>query len=207
MRKHTNPPSAGGPSRSASALRNDPLRLPSSVSGNFAQFSSHPSRAVLIVAVCRWLADRKGSTWSVPFLPRAIRSSTRLPCAVVDHGRSHEPAVLVRPRIAIPAIPLCLAASESSSNSLLGPPRPARTSAAVSHRRSASVDRRGPGSVELLFVVVCSTLPSLRKYLQHKGVDELPVPRQTPWHLRSQHPPLLCDSVSPTRVPDRSCSG
>src|SRR5258708_13825231 len=136
-----------------------------------------------------------------------MRSVTRFPCAVVAHGRSHERVVLVRPRIAIPAILLCLAASESSSNSSLGPPRPARTSAAVSHRRSASLERPAPGSVELVLVVVCSTLPSLRKYLRHKGVDELPVPRETPWNPRSQHPPLQSDSVSPRRAPDRSSPG
>ena len=67
----------------------------------------------------------------------------------------------------IPAIPLCLAASGFSSNLSLGPPRPARRSAVVSHRRSASLERLAPGSVELLLVVVCSILPSLRKYLEH----------------------------------------
>src|SRR5258708_661350 len=133
-----------------------------------------------------------------------MRSVTRFPCAVVAHGRSHERVVLVRPRIAIPAILLCLAASESSSNSSLGPPHPAQTSAAVSHRRSASMERRAPGSVELVLVVVCSTLPSLRKYLRHKGVDELPVPRETPWYPRSQHPPLLPQSCAYPDVPTKA---
>ena len=181
--------------------------VPPSVAGNLARSSSDTSPVVLIVAVYKWRADHKGSTWSVPFPTRAIRSVTRLPCAVVAHGRSHEKVVLVRPRSAIPAILLCLAASESSSNSSLGPPRPARTSAAVFHRRSASMERRAPGSEELVLVVVCSTLPSLRKYRQHKGVDDLPVPRETPWYPRSQHRPRQCDSVSPTRAPDRSYPG
>ena len=78
----------------------------------------------------------------------------------------------------IPTIPLCLAASEFSSNLSLGPPRPARRSAVVSDRRSASLERLAPGSVELLLVVVCSILPSLRKYLEHKRVDGLPVRRE-----------------------------
>src|SRR5271156_707524 len=207
MREPTLLASCGGASQSNSALRNDPVPVPPSVAGNLARSSSDTSPAVLIVAVYRWRADRKGSTWSVPFPTPAIRSVTRLPCAVVAHGRNHERAELVRPRIAIPTIPLCLDASGFSSNPSLAPPRPARRSAAVSHRRSGSPERLAPGSVELVLGVLCSILPSLRKYLRHRGVDELPVRRETPWYRRNQHRPRQCDSLSPKRAPDRSCPG
>src|SRR5208282_4422467 len=120
MHELTSPAWCGGASRSNSALRNDPVPVPPSVADNLAPSSSDTLRAVLIVAVYRWRADRPGSTWSVPVPTRAIRSVTKLPCAVVEHGRSHGRAVLVRPRTAIPAIPWCRVASGCSSNASLG---------------------------------------------------------------------------------------
>src|SRR5258708_12592932 len=102
MRAQTHPASGGVASRSSFALRNDPVPVPPSVAGNLARFSSDTSPAVLIVAVCRWLADRKGSTWSVPFPTPAIRSVTKLPCPVFNHGRNHVSPLLLTPQIPTP---------------------------------------------------------------------------------------------------------